>query len=65
MPKDRRKEVAEQKKNITEYADQKEKRMFIKRRAKLLRTHWRNGIAGLTNPADEDNDQIKSSHSTS
>ena len=56
MPKDRRKEVAEQKKNIAEYADQKEKRMFIKRRAKLLRTHWRNGIAGLTNPADEDND---------
>jgi len=29
--------------------------MFIKRRAKLLRNHWRNGIAGLDNPGSAGN----------
>ena len=29
------------------YIEQKEKKSFIKRRAKLIRSHWRNGIAGL------------------
>ncbi len=29
------------------YQEQKEKKMFIKRRAKLIRNHWRNGIAGF------------------
>jgi len=26
--------------------------MFIKRRTKLIRNHWRNGITGVENPLD-------------
>ena len=32
---------------MKEYVQQKEKKMFIKRRTKLIRNHWRNGIAGV------------------
>ena len=47
MPIERRKEVAEAKQVMAAYKEQKDKRMFIKRRAKLIKSQWRNGIVGV------------------
>ena len=47
MPSMRREEVADSKRAMLEYQEQKEQKMFIKRRTKLIRNHWRNGIAGV------------------
>ena len=38
MPIERRKEVAEAKKVMAAYKEQKDKRMFIKRRTKLIKS---------------------------
>lgn len=37
---------------MAKYHENKEQRMFIKRRAKLIRNQWRNGITGIENPSD-------------
>ena len=52
MPSERRHEIAQMKTQMGKYQENKEKKMFIKRRAKLIRNHWRNGIAGIENASD-------------
>ena len=52
MPSARRKELQDAKKQMELYREQKEKKMFIKRRTKLIRSHWRNGITGVENALD-------------
>ena len=52
MPSQRRKDVVEAQKQIAEYRENREQKNFIKRRAKLIRSHWRNGITGVESPVD-------------
>ena len=54
MPIERRKEVAEAKKVMVAYKEQKDKRMFIKRRTKLIKSQWRNGIVGIEDTQGEE-----------
>ena len=37
---------------MVQYKEQKEMKMFIKRRTKLIRNNWRNGITGVENAND-------------
>ena len=37
---------------MNEYIEQKEMKSFIKRRTKLIRNHWRNGITGVESADD-------------
>ena len=53
MPSQRRREVAIASEQLKEMKIQKEQRLFIKRKAKLISNQWRNGIAGV-----EDANQI-------
>ena len=52
MPSQRRQEATQAKNQMAEYKQQKEMKMFIKRRTKLIRNHWRNGITGVENAND-------------
>ena len=54
MPIERRKEVAEAKKVMVAYKEQKDKRMFIKRRTKLIKSQRRNGIVGIEDTQGEE-----------
>ena len=42
------------------YIESKQKKSFIKRRAKLIRNHWRNGIAGVetTDPTQNEAESL-------
>lgn len=40
-------EANEAKKQMLLYHENRDKKNFLKRRAKLIRNHWRNGIAGV------------------
>lgn len=50
QPMERRSEVNSMKSQIKEYQQLKERRSQIKRRAKLIKTGWRNGIVGVEMP---------------
>ena len=52
MPIERRNEVKQMNQAMNQYRENKETKMFIKRRAKLIRSHWRNGITGIENASD-------------
>lgn len=52
MPSDRRTEVKQINLDMKQYRENKETKMFIKRRAKLIRNQWRNGITGIENASD-------------
>ena len=41
------------KNNLAMYADIKQKKQFIKRRAKLIKTAWKNGIVGVELPNEK------------
>ena len=59
MPSQRRKDLLEVKQQLNEYRESKEQKSFLKRRAKLIRNHWRNGIAGVeTVQLDSENVQV-------
>jgi len=45
----RLRELQDTKQAMVEYQESKEKKMFIKRRTKLIRSQWRNGITGVEN----------------
>ena len=47
MPSQRRKDLLEVKRQLVEYKQSKEQKSFIKRRTKLIRNSWRNGITGV------------------
>lgn len=59
MPIERRKEVVEAKKAMAAYKEQKDKRMFIKRRTKLIKSQWRNGIVGIEDTQGEQEQVIQ------
>ena len=42
----------EDKKQLIDFREIKQQKSFIKRRTKLIRSHWRNGIAGLESVED-------------
>ena len=59
MPSQRRKDIFDAKEAMVQLREEKEKKMFIKRRQKLIRSQWRNGIAGVENPLDtNDEDRV-------
>ena len=45
------------KKQIKQYQDLKEKRFYIKRRVKLIKNNWRNGIVGVEMPNEQSDEQ--------
>ena len=53
FPSTRRSENYDTKKEIKEYQEIKEKRQSIKRRIKLVKNAWRNGIVGVEMPNEE------------
>lgn len=57
FPQARREEVNAIKNQIKEYQDAKERKFFIKRRVKLIKNGWRNGIVGVEMPNEESTDQ--------
>jgi len=53
MPSQRRAEVAQTKTEMKQYQELKNQRQFIKRRSKLIKSGWRNGIVGIEMPNEE------------
>jgi cell division protein FtsB len=58
----RRNEVNQIKTQIKEYQDLKERRSQIKRRVKLIKTGWRNGIVGVELPNESQESVFYQSH---
>ena len=52
MPSQRREEVNQTKLTMKQFKENKEQKMFLKRKAKLIRNQWRNGIAGIENASE-------------
>ena len=52
MPSQRRKDLLDAKRRLLTFRDVKEHKGFIKRRTKLIRSNWRNGITGHENTQD-------------
>ena len=56
-PEDRRAENRNARTAMEDYAEIKKHKSFIKRRAKLIKTGWRNGICGVEMP-DNDSSSV-------
>ena len=55
FPSAARSSVYDTKREIKEYQEVKARRQFIKRRVKLVKSGWRNGIVGVEMPNEEGN----------
>ena len=51
-PAERRDEIVVAKSQMREYQQAKSNKSFLKRRAKLIKSGWRNGIVGMESPDD-------------
>ena len=62
MPSQRRDEVQKAKQQMMAYQELKQQKQFIKRRAKLIKAGWRNGICGVEMPDDNEDSVIYQSN---